>query len=190
MSKKLFVLSLITLLSFNLFSQTKGEVISALNQNEIIYKQLEEDLQSIQSLVDLLKSKNSNVQLNANSIKSISDNAIIRINNLENNIELFKGALISNNEDLGVVIEELGTLSKELSDYKSYVDSLKLRVTRSEIIVNTVIPLTSLPLIGFGVYDVLNDNTIRGSAELYGGLGLFICAELIYNGGHFILKLW
>lgn len=187
---KRFILVLFTLLSFNLFAQNKEQIIDILNQNEQIYKQLEDDFKSIQSLVDVLKSANSNIQLNANSIKSISDNAIIRINNLEENIEHFKSALISNNEDLGTVINELGELSVELSEYKAYVNSLKLRMTRNEIIVNTIIPITTLPLVGFGVYDILNDNKVKGNFELYSGIGLFVGAELIYNGGHFILKLW
>ena len=190
MNKKWILGIIFVLLSFNLSSQSKEEIKSILNQNEQIYKNLEDDFKSIQMLVDVLKSNDSEIQVNANSIKDISNTAITKINKLETNIELLKKALISNNENVGVIIDELGEMSESLNDYKQYVNSVKLRMTRNEVLINTLIPITTLPLVGFGVYDMFTNQYMVGKIEVYSGLALFIGAEVIYNGGHFILKLW
>ncbi len=190
MNKKLILIFAIFIFSFPLFSQSKSEIENILKQNEEIYQHLEEDLNSIKLLVDVLKSNNENVDLNVNSIKDISNTAIDKINKLNTNIEIIKKALISNNDDMGVIIGELGDMTEELNEYKRYVNSLKTRMTRNEILINTIIPITTLPLVGFGIYDITNNNSTRGKVELYSGIGLFVGAELIYNGGHFIFKLW
>lgn len=190
MNKKLIFTLLVFLSVFPLFSQSKKEIENILNQNEEIYKELENDIHSIKALVDVLKSNNENVSLNANSIKDISNTAILKISELNNNIEIIKKALLSNNEDMGFVIEELGDLNKELNEYKLYVESVKDRMTRNEIMINALIPIISLPIAIFGTYDLYNNMTTRGKIELYSGIGLFIGAELTYNCGHFIFKLW
>lgn len=190
MNKKWIISVIFILLSFNLFSQNKEEIKLILNQNEQIYKNLEDDFKSIQMLVDVLKFNDSEIKVNANSIQDISNTAIIKINKLETNVEFLRKALISNNEDVGVIIDELGEMSNSLNEYKKYVNSIRLRMTRNEVLINTLIPITTLPLIGFGLYDMLNDQYTIGKIEVYSGLALFVGTEIIYNGGHFILKLW
>lgn len=112
-------------------------------------------------------------------------------------------ALESNKEDtenaiivIGNMQEEIETLTVQLDNaksqfnyYKEYAEECLAKEKRSIIATNIIIPLTTIPIMVFGGV-LLASNNDFGKPVLYSGLGLFIGCEVIYNGGHWVFKLW
>lgn len=112
-------------------------------------------------------------------------------------------ALKSNKEDTANAIEIIGemqevneTLTVQLNDaknqfefYKEYAEECLAKEKRSVIATNVIIPLTTIPIMVLGGILMASNNDF-GKPVLYSGLGLFFGCEIIYNGGHWVFKLW
>lgn len=111
--------------------------------------------------------------------------------------------LLSNKEDTANAISMIGELSDEndslkiqlnnlqtqFSNYEEYAESCMAKEKRVVIATNIIIPLTTIPMIISGGI-LMAANNEYGKPMLYTGAGLLIGCEVVFNGGHFVFKVW
>lgn len=112
-------------------------------------------------------------------------------------------ALISNKEDTALAISMIGelqeekdnlktevkTLHEQFNAYVEFADSCIKKEKRAMIVGNIMIPATTVPMIVAGSVLMATNNDF-GAPVLYSGIGLLVGCELVWNGGHFIFKVW
>lgn len=108
---------------------------------------------------------------------------------MKENLENYKKALESNKDDVSYIIDLFVEAYGEVQELNEYVAVCKTREKRNEIMVNIMIPVATVPMIVTGGILMATNNDF-GKPVLYTGVGLLVGCELVYNGGHFIFKIW
>lgn len=112
-------------------------------------------------------------------------------------------ALISNKEDTALAITMVGELQAENGNLKNEINNIKVnfdiykeyaeeqirKEKRAIALGNIIIPATTVPMIIAGSV-LMATNNDYGKPILYTGVGLLVGCELVWNGGHFIFKIW
>ena len=104
-------------------------------------------------------------------------------------MENLKKALISNKEDVSTAIAEMGVLYEQVKLLNEKITYLEIRQKRAFATTNIIIPITTLPMIITGSV-LMATNNDYGKPVFYTGVGLLVGCEVVWNGGHFIFKLW
>ena len=175
MIKKL--ISIIILLSFVSTFCFSSEIDNKLDEQDELIQSLELEMSNIRLMMYLLKEDNEQLNLTVDSC-----NAKIT--------ELMKKALIFNKEDTSKLIAEMEVIYNELESYKSELAMLKRKNNNANLFVQITIPLVTLSFAGYGAYEYFVNNSNMGKFMMYGGLGLFVGLEVVWNGGKFIFRIW
>lgn len=155
-----------------------------LNEQNNLIDRIEFEITNMEKIISSLKSDNTN--LNEHIIELEDGNKIMCeeiITLKENNKELHI-ALDSNKEDTHEVINILGDITEEIS-------KINKQKELTNKFIQIAIPTTTLPLIASGAYLYFTtDEKNLGKLMMMCGGGLFIGAEITWNGGKFIFKIW
>lgn len=108
---------------------------------------------------------------------------------MKENLESYKQALESNKEDVSYLVDLFAETFEEVQRLENILAQEKSKEKRTEVLVNVMIPTTTLPMIISGGILMATDNDL-GKPVLYTGLGLLFGCEIVYNCGHFIFNLW
>lgn len=108
---------------------------------------------------------------------------------MKENLENYKKALESNKEDVDYIIELFSETYAEVQRLNEYVAVAKKKERNNEIMINIMIPVATVPMIVTGGILMATNNDF-GKPVLYTGVGLLVGCELVYNGGHFLFKIW
>lgn len=112
-------------------------------------------------------------------------------------------ALISNKEDTALAITIVGDLQLENKNLKNEINNIKVnfdvykeyaeeqarKEKRAITLGNIMIPATTVPMIIAGSV-LMATNNDYGKPIFYTGVGLLVGCELVWNGGHFMFKIW
>ena len=172
------------------FAYSEGYVNSKLDEQDELLNSLELEMNNVRSTINELSKANKNLTTYTISLEKTIEICNKKIEDLQKNIITMKNALNSNKEDTSTILNILGDMQLELDNYKAYVNGLEQKIKRTNVLVQVMIPTLSLPIIANGVYMCANGNETYGKVCLYGGIALFISAEVVWNGGKFIFKLW
>lgn len=191
MFKKIIsVFILFNFLSSFVFSNTVNLINAKLDEQDNLLDSLEFEMQNMKLIILSLQDDKTNMTNHISSLERRIKVCKEKIKKMQSTIDSMRTALLSNKEDTHEVIEVLGQMQEELDKYKKYVSDLEKRLSRTNIIVQTMIPCLTLPMIGTGAYLYFSDEKDIGKMCMVGGCCLFIGAELAWNGGKFIFKLW
>lgn len=165
-------------------------IIDVVNEQDDLLTQLENEFASLNMMINMLKDDNAHLKLDNEELQKYIDLCNEKIKQLLFNIEDMKKALNSNKEDTSVVITILGDMQEELEKHQEYINSIQHKLDLSYKVTNIIIPLTCLPIAIDGIYNYSQGN-IKNGNNLMIAFGItLISAELVWNGGHLILKLW
>ena len=81
-------------------------------------------------------------------------------------------------------------ISKLKDKYKIYINEVEKKAKRTDTFVQILIPTLSVPMIANGIYLYANGNESYGKLCIGSGVVMLVGAELVWNGGKFILKIW
>ena len=112
-------------------------------------------------------------------------------------------ALQSNKEDTELAIQIIGDITEENNKIKAEAENLrklnnsleevladyKNKQRRANIVANIAIPVATVPMIVSGAV-LMATNNDYGKPMFYTGVGCLVGCELVWNGGHFVLRLW
>lgn len=184
------IMFLLMLVFFESFVYSNELINLKLDEQDLLLDDLEKEFNDVKLLVSTLEINNSNLANYAKTLELRVNFCNQKINELQTNIDSTKKALLSNKEDTSEIISVLGEMQDELNNYKIYVFNLEQKINRSNKFVQITIPITSLLLISNGIYLYCFDEKECGKFCIISGTVFFCGAELIWNGGKFILKLW
>lgn len=104
-------------------------------------------------------------------------------------MKALKEALLSNKDDTGVAIAEIGRLSEQIRDLGELASYYRKRARSSAIAANILIPVCTVPMVITGAVLAAGGNGL-GQPVLYTGLGLLVGCELVYNSGRLVFRWW
>ena len=181
----IFILLMFTSCTFaNAFINEK------LNEQDDILDSLENEMTNIKLLVSSLQDDNCNLILYSESLEKRVETCNEKIDEMQETIASMRKALESNKEDTSEVISILGDMQEELDNYKLYIFEMEKKLKRADLFVQIMIPTLSVPMIANGTYLYMNGNEQYGKICLIGGVSLFLGAELVWQSGKFIFKVW
>lgn len=163
---------------------------SKLNEQDELLDELELEMNNIRNLVASLKLDNANLTTYSESLEKRIAVCNQKIDEMQETIDSMRKALISNKEDAHEVISILGDMQEELDRYKIYLNEIEKKAKRADLFVQILIPTLSVPMIANGIYLYANGNENYGKICMYSGAIMLVGAELVWNGGKFIFKLW
>ena len=191
MFKKLIsVFVLFSFISTFVFSNTVSLINAKLDEQDNLLDSLEFEMTNMRLLILSLQDDRTNMTTYTSSLERRIKVCNEKINRMQSTIDSMRTALLSNKEDTHEVIEILGQMQEELDRYKKYVSDLEKRLNRTNVVVQTMIPCLTLPLFATGSYLYFTDEKEMGKICMSSSACLFIGAELAWNGGKFIFKLW
>lgn len=165
-------------------------VNSKLDEQDKLLDDLELEMNGIKFLVTSLQSDNANLTTYSESLEKRIEICNQKIDEMQETIDSMRNALLSNKEDTHEVISILGDMQEELDKYKIYISEIEKKAKRTDLFVQILIPTLSVPMIANGIYLYANGNEDYGKVCMYGGAIMLIGAELVWNGGKFVLKIW
>ena len=163
---------------------------SKLDEQDKLLDDLEVEMNNIKLLVTSLQSDNANLVTYSESLEKRIETCNQKIYDMQETIISMKKALISNKEDTHEVISILGEMQEELNNYKTYINELEKKAKCTDTFVQILIPTLSVPMIVNGIYLYANGNENYGKLCIGSGVVMLVGAELVWNGGKFILKIW
>lgn len=163
---------------------------SKLDEQDALLDELELEMNNIKNLVESLKLDNVNLTLYSESLEKRIATCNQKINKMQERIDSMRKALSSNKEDTSMVICILGNMQEELNKYKTYISEFEKKAKRTNLFVQILIPTLSVPMIANGIYLYANGNESYGKVCVYGGAIILVGAEVVWNGGKFILRIW
>ena len=163
---------------------------SKLDEQDTLLDELELEMNNIRNLVKSLKLDNENITLYSESLEKRIAICNQKIDEMQETIDSMRKALISNKEDTHEVISILGEMQEELNNYKTYINELEKKAKYTDTFVQILIPTLSVPMIVNGIYLYANGNENYGKLCIGSGVVMLVGAELVWNGGKFILKIW
>ena len=185
------LISIIFLLSFTFtFVFADTFMNEKLDEQDNILNSLETEINNIRFLVSSLQNDNSNLILYSESLEKRIETCNEKINEMQETISSMRKALESNKEDTSEVISILGDMQEELDKYKMYIFEIEKKLKRADLFVQIAIPILSTPMIANGFYFYRIGNEKYGKTCMIIGTSLFIGAELVWNGGKIIFKIW
>ena len=183
--------SIILLISFTInFVFADAFINSKLDEQDELLDELELEMNNIRNLVASLKLDNENLTIYSESLEKRIETCNQKIDEMQETITSMRKALISNKEDTHEVISILGDMQEELDRYKIYLNEIEKKAKHADLFVQILIPTLSVPMIANGIYLYANGNENYGKVCMYSGAIMFVGAELVWNGGKFILKIW
>ena len=184
-------ISLLVLICFTFtFVFADNFINNKLDEQDKLLDDLELEMNNIKMLVTSLQTDNANLTTYSESLEKRIDTCNIKINEMQETIDSMRKALLSNKEDTSEVISILGDMQEELDNYKIYINEIEKKAKRADVFVQILIPTLSAPMIANGVYLYVNGNESYGKVCIYGGVIALVGAEVVWNGGKFILKIW
>lgn len=184
-------ISIILLISFTFtFVFADTFVNSKLDEQDKLLDDLELEMNNIKLLVTSLQSDNTNLITYSESLEKRIESCNQKIYDMQETIVSMKKALTSNKEDTHEVISILGEMQEELNKYKIYINEVEKKAKRTDTFVQILIPTLSVPMIANGIYLYANGNESYGKLCIGSGVIMLVGAELVWNGGKFILKIW
>ena len=185
------IICMITLFCFMFtFIFPNNFINEKLDEQDDILNSLEDEMNSIRLLVSSLQDENKDLVVYSQSLENRVNVCNEKIDEMQETIEFMRKALLSNKEDTSEVILILGDMQQELDNYKIYLSQVEKKLKRTDVFVQIMIPTLSLPMIANGTYLYFNGKEQYGKICMIGGASLFIGAEVLWNGGKFIFKIW
>ena len=185
------IISAIVLICFTFtFVFADAFINSKLDEQDALLDDLELEMNNIKNLVESLKLDNTNLTTYSESLEKRIATCYQKIDEMQETIDSMRKALISNKEDTHEVISILGDMQEELDRYKIYLNEIEKKAKRANLFVQILIPTLSVPMIANGIYLYANGDENYGKVCMYGGAIMFVGAELVWNGGKFVLKIW
>lgn len=151
-------------------------------QNELI-DNIEFEIMNMENIISSLKLDNTNLTEYTTKLENGNKVMSEEITSLKENNKELHVALDSNKEDTHEVINILGNMTEEITKAEKQKEL-------TNKFVQIAIPTMSLPLVVSGAYMYFaTDEKDLGKLMMMCGGGLFIGAEITWNGGKFI-KIW
>ena len=186
MKKFLFALAL----TFVSVLSAQESIVNKVEEQDKLLDALGDEMMSIRLTVQSLQEDNKNLSLYSAQMEKAVESCNAKIEAMEENIASIKKALESNKEDTHEIIFVLGDMQEELDRYKAYVSQMESRLKRANIFVNALIPIACVPSIVGGVCLYANGRESEGKLLIGCGVATLVCAEIAWNGGRLVLKLW
>lgn len=184
------IIALFVLIIFCSFVFSNSYINTKLDEQWDLLNDLELEINNIKILVSSLQNDNLNLTLYSESLEKRIEICNTKITEMQETIDSMRKALISNKEDTHEVINILGDMQEELDNYKKYINEIEKKAKRTDLFVQILIPTLSVPMIANGIYLYANGNENYGKVCMYSGIIVLVGAELIWNGGKFVLKIW
>lgn len=185
------IISIIILICFTFtFIFADAFINSKLDEQDALLDELELEMNNIKNLVESLKLDNTNLITYSESLEKRITTCNQKIDEMQETIDSMRKALISNKEDTHEVISILGDMQEELDGYKIYLNEMEKKAKRTDLFVQILIPTLSVPMIANGIYLYANGNENYGKICMYSGAIMLVGAELVWNGGKFVFKVW
>ena len=151
-------------------------------QNELI-DNIEFEIMNMENIISSLKLDNTNLTEYTTKLENGNKVMSEEITSLKENNKELHIALDSNKEDTHEVINILGNMTEEITKAEKQKEL-------TNKFVQIAIPTMTVPLIASGAYMYFaTDEKDLGKLMMICGGGLFIGAEITWNGGKFI-KIW
>ena len=151
-------------------------------QNELI-DNIEFEIMNMENIISSLKLDNTNLTEYTTKLENGNKVMSEEITSLKENNKELHIALDSNKEDTHEVINILGNMTEEITKAEKQKEL-------TNKFVQIAIPTMTVPLIASGAYMYFaTDEKDLGKLMMMCGGGLFIGAEITWNGGKFI-KIW
>ena len=151
-------------------------------QNELI-DNIEFEIMNMENIISSLKLDNTNLTEYTTKLENGNKVMSEEITSLKENNKELHVALDSNKEDTHEVINILGNMTEEITKAEKQKEL-------TNKFVQIAIPTMTLPLVASGAYMYFaTDEKDLGKLMMMCGGGLFIGAEITWNGGKFI-KIW
>ena len=163
---------------------------SKLDEQDKLLDDLELEMNNIRNLVTSLQSDNTNLVIYSESLEKRIETCNQKIYDMEETIVSMRKALTSNKDDTHEILFILGDMQEELDNYKKYINEIEKKAKCADLFVQILIPTLSVPMIANGIYLYANGNETYGKVCMYGGAIMLVGAELVWNGGKFVLKIW
>lgn len=96
---------------------------------------------------------------------------------------------MSNKEDTSYMIALLGEAAEKAEKLEVRIHELEIQLKRNFWFSTIGISLMSLAPIAIGAIEY-SKGDVYGKDYMWAGLGLFIGAQLVYQGGHWLFKFW
>lgn len=172
-------------------SQTSMTLSNYLTDQDSIVSQLAQQFQTLTLQMAALQSYSNDLTVTNEQLNNIVLDCKKKIESLENNLQQFKEALISNKADTAIILEQIGEMQQAIDYYKSLIAKFEGRLHRATIMSELQLPamFASGIVTGIGMY-AWNDGKDYGKYMTFAGLGCFMSFEIIYNAGHFTFKWW
>ena len=161
-----------------------------LDEQDQLLDDLELEMNNIKNLVTSLQSDNADLLTYSESLEKRIGTCNQKIDEMQETISSMRTALISNKEDTHAVISILGDMQEELDKYKIYINEIERKAKRTNLFVQILIPTLSIPMIANGAYLYANGNESYGKICMTSGVVMLLGAEVVWNGGKFVLKIW
>ena len=151
-------------------------------QNELI-DNIEFEIINMENIISSLKLDNTNLTEYTTKLENGNKVMSEEITSLKENNKELHVALDSNKEDTHEVINILGNMTEEITKAEKQKEL-------TNKFVQIAIPTMTLPLVASGAYMYFaTDEKDLGKLMMMCGGGLFVGAEITWNGGKFI-KIW
>ena len=155
--------------------------LESMNAWELL-ENLDKQLVTLQTQVETLEASSQNLESELLTTK-------IELTNSINSCKQLKQALLSNKDDTSAIIQQLGELQEKIEKYQQYLASVEKRLVNNAILVNvTIVAATITPMV-FGAI-LMGTNNDLGKPLFYTTLGCLAGFGVVYNGGHFLFKVW
>lgn len=170
-------------------SKNANNSVQTLNQHEL-------ESMSVYSLLDQLDLQLTSLQLQVETLKTSSKNLETELTCTKNELmnskllcQQLKTALISNKDDAGVIIKEIGELTEKVKSLNEYVDKMKKRIKFAPLGAGILgIGCTTGSFILSQGLD-FDDNSYNKDAAIIGGSIVF-GSVLIWTLGEYVFQVW
>ena len=180
--KKLFLFLLLILSVINVYADDL--INQKLDEQDKLIDEIELQVLDMTKLISSLKLDKANMENHIIQLENGNQKMNNEIKFLKENNDELHTALNSNKEDTHEVINVLGAMTEEIA-------KINKQKELTNKFVQITIPCTTIPLIISGAYlYFITDEKDCGKIMMICGGSIFIGAELIWNGGKFILKIW
>lgn len=146
-------------------------------------------LDVLQESLESSEARLSEIMRSSRSLEEDLVNTRLELESSKASLKALKEALLSNKDDTGVAIAEIGRLSEQIRDLDELASYYRKRARSSAIAANILIPVCTVPMVITGAVLAAGGNDL-GQPVLYTGLGLLVGCELVYNSGRLVFRWW
>ena len=163
-------------------SELLDKQMSLLDELEMQFSVLEKQLAESETHLN-------NSELQIKSLQSQLENCKIKILDLQRNLGEYNQALLSNKDDTSYIIGLLGEAAEKAEKLEIRIHELEIQSKQNFWFSTVGISLLSLAPVAIGAVEYCKGDQY-GKDYMWAGLGIFLSAQLIYQGGHWIFQLW